>query len=96
MKREKGKLYTLNEESQRITRRERTFHSCQYLKKKKKEEINTMGKSTDLFKEIRDTMGKCHAKRETVKERNCTDLTEAEDIKRCERNTQINYAQKIL
>ena len=55
-----------------------------------------MGKSTDLFKEIRDTMGKCHAKRETVKERNCTDLTEAEDIKRCERNTQINYAQKIL
>ena len=55
-----------------------------------------MGKSTDLFKEIRDTMGKCHAKRETVKERNCTDLTEAEDIKRCERNTQINYAQKIF
>ena len=55
-----------------------------------------MGKPTDLFKEIGDTKGKCHAKRVTIKERNCTDSTEAEAIKRGGRNTQINYAQKIF
>ena len=41
-----------------------------------------MEKARDLFNKIRDTKGKFHAKMETVKERNGTDLTEAEDIKK--------------
>ena len=40
-----------------------------------------MGKTTDLSKKIRDTMGTFHAKMGTIKDRNCMDLTEAEDIK---------------
>ena len=33
-------------------------------------------------KKIRDTKGKFHAKMGTIKDRNCKDLTEAENIKR--------------
>ena len=45
------------------------------------EEKNRMGKTRDLFKKIRDTKGTIHAKMGTIKDRNCMDLTEAEDIK---------------
>ena len=41
-----------------------------------------MGKTRDLFKKIRDTKGAFHAKMGTIKDRNCMDLTEAEDIKK--------------
>ena len=41
-----------------------------------------MGKTRDLFKKIRDTKGTFHAKMGTIKDRNDTDLTEAEDIKK--------------
>ena len=41
-----------------------------------------MGKTSDLFKKIRDTKGIFHAKMGTIKDRNCMDLTEAEDIKK--------------
>ena len=41
-----------------------------------------MGKTTDLFKEIRDTKGTIHAKMGSIKDRNGMDLTEAEDIKK--------------
>ena len=41
-----------------------------------------MGKTRDLFKKIRDTMGAFHAKMGTIKDRNGMDLTEAEDIKK--------------
>ena len=41
-----------------------------------------MGKTRDLFKKIRDTRGTFHAKMGTIKDRNDTDLTEAEDIKK--------------
>ena len=41
-----------------------------------------MGKTRDLFKKIRDTKGKCHAKMGSIKDRNGLDLTEAEDIKK--------------
>ena len=40
-----------------------------------------MGKTRDLFKKIRDTKGKLHAKMGTIKNRNGKDLTEAEAIK---------------
>ena len=39
-----------------------------------------MGKTRDLFKKIRDTMGTLHAKMGSIKDRNNMDLTEAEDI----------------
>ena len=41
-----------------------------------------MGKIRDLFKKIRDTKGKFHTKMGTIKDRNGTDLTEAEDTKK--------------
>ena len=41
-----------------------------------------MGKTKDLFKKIRDTKGSFHAKMSTIKDRNCRNLTEAEDIKK--------------
>ena len=41
-----------------------------------------MGKTRDLFKKIRDTKGTYHAKMGLIKDRNCMDLIEAEDIKK--------------
>ena len=41
-----------------------------------------MGKTRDLFKKIRDTRGRFHAKMGTIKDRNAMDLREAEDIKK--------------
>ena len=52
------------------------------MQKKKKRKNNRMGKSRDLFKKIRDTKGTFHAKLGSIKDRNGTDLIEAEDIKK--------------
>ena len=41
-----------------------------------------MGKTRDLFKKIRDTKGTFHAKMGSIKDRNCMDPTEAEDIRK--------------
>ena len=41
-----------------------------------------MGKTRDLFKKIKDNKGTFHAKMSTIKDRNDTDLREAEDIKK--------------
>ena len=41
-----------------------------------------MGKTRDLFKKIRGTRGILHAKMGSIKDRNCMDLTEVEDIKK--------------
>ena len=40
------------------------------------------GKDWDLFKKVRDTKGTFHAKMDIIADRNGTDLTEAEDIKK--------------
>ena len=40
-----------------------------------------MGKTSDIFKKIRDTNGTFHANMGSIKDRNGMDLTEAEDIK---------------
>ena len=48
----------------------------------KKEENNRMGETRDLFKKIRDTKRKFHAKIGTIKDRNGMDLTEAKYIKK--------------
>ena len=69
----------LNAEFQRIARRDKkAFFSDQG---KEIEEKNRMGKTTELFKKIRDTKGTFHAKKSSIKNRNGMDLTEAEDIK---------------
>ena len=41
-----------------------------------------MGKTRDLFNKIRETEGNFQAKMGTIKDRNGTDLIEAEDIKK--------------
>ena len=46
------------------------------------EENNRMGKTRDLFKNIRDTKGTFHVKMGLIKDRNSMDLTEEEDIKK--------------
>ena len=40
-----------------------------------------MGKTRDHFKKTGDTKGTFHARKGTTKNKNSTDLTEAEDIK---------------
>ena len=50
-----------------------------------------MGKTTALFKKIRDTKETFHAKMGTIKDRNVMDLTEAEDIKK----RQQEYTEKL-
>ena len=77
---EKERYTHMNAEFQRIARRDKkAFLSDQ---SKEIEENNRMGKTRDLFKKIRDTKGTLHAKMGTIKNRNGTDLTEAEDIKK--------------
>ena len=76
----------MNKEFQRIARRDKNaFLSDQC---KEIEENNRMGKTRDLFKKIRDTKVTFHAKMGTIKDRNGTDLTEAEDIKRWQEYTE--------
>ena len=77
---EKERYTYLNEEYQRIAKRDKkAFLSDQ---SKEIEENNRMGKTRDLCKKIRDTKGTCHAKMGTIKDRNGMDLTEAEDNKK--------------
>ena len=47
---------------------------------------NTMGKTTHLFKRIRDTKGTFHAKMATIEDRNGMDLTEADVKKKWQEN----------
>ena len=73
---EKERYTHLNAEFQRIARRDKkAFLSDQC---KEIEENNTMGKTRDLFKKIRDTKGIFHAKMGSIKDRNGMDLKEAE------------------
>ena len=75
-----SKYIHLNEEFQRITRRDKKAFLCDQCKEI--EENNRMGKTRDLFKKIRDTKRTFHAKMGSIKDRNGMDLTEAEDMKK--------------
>ena len=76
----------MNAEFQRIARRDKkAFLSDQC---KEIEDNNRMGKTRDLFKKIRDTKGRFHAKMGSIKDRNGMDLTEAEDIKKWQEYTE--------
>ena len=77
---EKERYKHLNAEFQRIARSDKkAFLSDQC---KEIEENNRMGKNRGLFKKIRDTKGTVHAQMGSIKDKNGTDLTEAEDIKK--------------
>ena len=70
----------MNAEFKRIARRDRKA----FLNEKCKEmtESNTMVKTRDLFKKIEDIKGAFCARIGMIKERNGTDLTEAEETKK--------------
>ena len=70
----------MNAEFQRRARRDEEAFLNDHCKEI--EENNRMGKTRDLFKKIRDTKGKFHAKMCSIKDRNGMVLTEAEDIKK--------------
>ena len=77
---QKERYKHLNTEFQRKARRDKkAFLSDQC---KEIEEKNRMGKTRDLFKNIRDTKGTFHSKMGSIKDRNGMDLIEAEDIKK--------------
>ena len=80
----------MNAEFQRIARRdEKAFISerCKEIEKN-----NRIGKTSDLFKKIRDTKGTFHVKMGKIKNKNGIDLTEAEEIKkRWQENTEEPY-----
>ena len=77
---EKERYIHLSPEFQKISRRDKkAFLSDQC---KEIEESNRMGKTRDHFKKIRDTKGIFHAKMGSIKDRNCMDLTETENIRR--------------
>ena len=90
---EKERYKHLNAELQRIARRDKkAFFSDQC---KEIEENNRMGKTTDLFKKIRDTKGTFHAKMGSVKDRNGMDLKKQKILRRGGKNTQ-NCTKKIF
>ena len=92
---EKKRYKHLNAEFQRIARRDKkAFLSDQCIEI---EENKRMGKTSDLFKKIRDTKGIFHAKMGSIKNRNGMDLTEAEDIKkRCQEYTDKLYKKIFM
>ena len=70
----------MNAAFQRTARRDKKAFLSEQCKEI--EEKNKTGKTRDLFKKIRDTKGTFHAKMGSIKDRNCMDPTEAEDIKK--------------
>jgi len=65
---EKERYTYLNSGFQRITRRDKKALLSEQCKEI--EENNTMGKTRDLIKKIRDTKGTFHAKMGSIKDRN--------------------------
>ena len=77
---EKERYTHLNAELQRIARRDKKAFLSDECKEI--EENNRMGKTTALFRKIRDTKGIFHTEMGTITDRNVMDLTEAEYIKK--------------
>ena len=90
---EKERYKHLNAEFQRMPRRNKKAFLSEQCKEM--EENNRMGKTRELFKKIRDTKGTFHAKMGTINDRNSMDLTEAEDIKKCQEYTEELYKKGL-
>ena len=83
---EKERYTHLNAEFQSISRRvKKAFLSDQC------KENNRMGKTSNLFRKIRDSKGTFHAEMDSIKDGNGMDLTEAEDIKKWQEHTNKLY-----
>ena len=91
---EKERYSHLNAEFQRIARRDKKAFLSDQLKEI--QEKNRMGKTRDLFKKIRGTKGTFNAKMGSVKDRNCMDLTEAEDTKKTWQESYKKTIQKKI
>ena len=91
---EKERYTCLNAEFQRIAKRDKKAFLGDQCKEI--EENNTMGKTRDLFKKIRDTKGTFHAKMGTIKYINGMVLTEAEEIKKRWQEYTEKLYKKIL
>ena len=84
----------MNAKFQRIARRDKKAflsHQCKEIK-----EYSRMGKTSHLFKKIRDTKGTFHAKMGTIKDRNGMDITKQKILRRGGKNTQKNCTKKIF
>ena len=91
---EKERYTHLNAEFQRTAKRDKkAFLSDQC---KEREENNRTGNTKDLFKKMRDTKGRFHAKMGSIRDRNGMDLTEAEDIKKRWQEYTENCTKKIF
>ena len=91
-KEEKERYTHLNAEFQRIGRRDKKSFLNDHCKEI--EGNNRMGKTSDLFRKIRDTRGTLHANMGSIKDRNGMDLTEADILRRGGKNTQKNCTKR--
>ena len=91
---EKERYSHLNEEFQRIAKRDKKAFLSEQCKEI--EEKNRMGKTRDFFKKIRDTKGTFHAKMGSIKGRNSTDLQKQKILRRGGKNAQKNCTKKDL
>ena len=78
----KGKIYPSEcrvpkNSKERLKKKPSSSAQCKEIEKN-----DRMGKTRNLFKKIRDTKGKFHAKMGSIKDRNGMDLTETEYIKK--------------
>ena len=80
----------LNAEFQRIRRDKKAFFKEQCIKL---EEKNKRGKTRDLFRNIK---GAFYPKKGKIKDKNCRDLVDAEEIKKRWKEYTENYIKKIL
>ena len=77
---EKERYTHLNADFQRIAGRDKKVFLCDQCKEI--EENNRMGKTTELFKNIKDAKGTFHAKMGIINDRNVMELKEAKDVKK--------------
>ena len=83
----------LNAEFQRIARRDKKAFLRDQCKEI--EENNRVGKTRDLFKQIRDTKGTFHTKMGSIQDGNGRQVTEAEDIKKWQEYTEKLYKKDL-
>ena len=94
-KRRKGKIYPCEFRVPKNSkeRHKKTFLSDQH---KEIEKNNRMGKTRDLFKNIRDTKETFHVKMSTIKDRNGMDQQKQKILRRGGKNTRNNYTKNIF
>ena len=91
---EKQRYTHVNADFQRTARRDKKAFLSEQCKET--EGNNKMGKTRDLLKKIRDTKGMFHTKMGTIKDRNSTDLKEAEEIKKRRQEYTEELYKKVL